>query len=643
MVPTEDDEPDNTVECVSSIVLPTHGETSAQGELSTMQRSNWPKRLLFVGDSNSAKARLVWEHQLENRLDRYAALSYCWGHPPGQTGSLQLKAENLRLLQRGVALTELSTTIRDAIYVTQQLGIRYLWVDALCIMQDSEVDKKAELPRMHKIYSNADIVISASASWDSSESFFADQNPLAMSPCLVGVRGAPGVEGRPFGAIYALPHRRYVEDAILDLRYSRVRSRGWVFQEEIMARRIVWFGDHQVHLGSNEGEGIHRMSHQIGLPYSLNVPSEPIPNMLHPDTLWFAYRLAAHAASLSQPIRQIWQVLAEWARRTRVYISNALIPPFNSQSSSLASQEFEILWWQWLFSYSTRQLSVDQDRLRAIEGAARHIHSQTWEPKYDFSATYMSGHWNLGHFEMSLLWYVRSGIEPRPKPYPDAPPSWSWASTNGTIANNSLVGNEAQSGVELSYTLDENNRVQLKLKGLLRAACWSEMHRSRRYYVGHKTQTAGPLWSKEDLDQFEPLSEDPTAGPEVRILMTVDGTTEVGYFVPDSTDDTPSGSLTEQQVFCFRIVVRPESEDHETDFRAPWATRGLALKKDETYPDDEIYKRVGYIELKRDHGGLSYPLWPESGLGMTRYPPPNIDITGFFQGDECREVEITIV
>lgn len=81
-------------------------------------------------------------------IGRYAALSYCWGHNPDcKTTKATLTAHSTAL-----PLMKLPQTILDAITVTRELGIPYLWVDAICIVQDDENDVATELARMVDIY-----------------------------------------------------------------------------------------------------------------------------------------------------------------------------------------------------------------------------------------------------------------------------------------------------------------------------------------------------------------------------------------------------------------------------------------------------------------------------------------------------------
>ena len=105
--------------------------------------------------------------------------------------------------------------------MTRGLSFSYLWIDSLCIIQDDEADWAQEALFMGDVYSSAACVIAALASCDSTESFFTEQNPLAMSHCLVGVRKKSQKAGGN-GGVYALPSRRFTDMALDDIAYSKI-------------------------------------------------------------------------------------------------------------------------------------------------------------------------------------------------------------------------------------------------------------------------------------------------------------------------------------------------------------------------------------------------------------------------------------
>ena len=163
-----------------------------------------PGRLIDLDswDDKGESVYVVPHTHFENDEIQFAALNYCWRQD--ETNKLTEQSGD----QVKIRVSQLAPTIRDAISVTKRLGLRYLWVDALCIMQNSKKDMDVELRKMSDIYSNADFVISAVAAADSSESFIVDRNPLAVNPCLIGVQdnaNTPWSKLSRFGVIFALP------------------------------------------------------------------------------------------------------------------------------------------------------------------------------------------------------------------------------------------------------------------------------------------------------------------------------------------------------------------------------------------------------------------------------------------------------
>lgn len=121
-----------------------------------------PTRVIHMNSPSLANLRL--QVPPPGSLGEYAALSYCLGSSPPFTTS----SANLEERMRGFRLSELPTTIRDAVRVARALGMKYLWVDALCIIQGIDeqavAGRKRESARMEDVYGNAHVAIVASAS-----------------------------------------------------------------------------------------------------------------------------------------------------------------------------------------------------------------------------------------------------------------------------------------------------------------------------------------------------------------------------------------------------------------------------------------------------------------------------------------------
>jgi hypothetical protein len=133
-----------------------------------LQSSNYvPTRLIDVGPSDgSREPRLLVTSEMQDdtraqdwhQKNKYAALSYCWGK---KKSFFKTTRDSLESLQVHIPWAKLPQTIEDAIVVVRALGIQYLWVDALCIIQDSLEDWRAEAAKMGSVYGGAFLTISA--------------------------------------------------------------------------------------------------------------------------------------------------------------------------------------------------------------------------------------------------------------------------------------------------------------------------------------------------------------------------------------------------------------------------------------------------------------------------------------------------
>jgi hypothetical protein len=142
---------------------------------------------------------------------RYAALSYVWG-----------RRTKLFKLRRKPSFPQ---TIKDAILVTQQLGLKYLWVDAYCVEQKNPEMLRQQLQQMVQIYSQAEITIIASASSHSSDG-------------LIGVSVERSVPEFMIDGLYLAEYRA---DHWNVVKLGPWASRGWTFQEGLYSRRRLFF------------------------------------------------------------------------------------------------------------------------------------------------------------------------------------------------------------------------------------------------------------------------------------------------------------------------------------------------------------------------------------------------------------------
>jgi hypothetical protein len=142
--------------------------------------------------------------------------------------------------KQAVPFEALPNTFRDAVIVTRQLGLTYLWIDSLCIIQDSASDWAIESAKMSSTYTKAYVTIAADGAADSSTGFLTkDRSREAMQIDWASMKGEVSpIYVRHFGYNYEsyVVHRRDPEQR------SKLSTRAWVFQERLLSPRTLYYG-----------------------------------------------------------------------------------------------------------------------------------------------------------------------------------------------------------------------------------------------------------------------------------------------------------------------------------------------------------------------------------------------------------------
>ena len=141
------------------------------------ERSLLPTRLLDITQGDG-RVRLYLTDRTRDQGLQYLCLSHKWG----DADIFRLTEETLPELQQGVAFNLLPRTFRDALHITMVLGYKFIWIDSLCIIQDSPEDWQREALTMASVYGNAVCTIAATQE-NSHSGCFRARNPLAMRPC----------------------------------------------------------------------------------------------------------------------------------------------------------------------------------------------------------------------------------------------------------------------------------------------------------------------------------------------------------------------------------------------------------------------------------------------------------------------------
>ncbi|KAI2468969.1 HET-domain-containing protein [Annulohypoxylon bovei var. microspora] len=188
------------------------------------QSSYFPKRVLDVRNGY-----LVLREDLNE--SSYACLSHCWGPSQSPIKTLTKTIDDFKM---DIPWASLSKTFQDAVDICRRLRIDYLWIDSICIIQDSKDDWDKESLKMADIYENAYLTIAATMSLDGTGGCYASTDPETMY-CRPVIENSVYCRKKPpeFNQFY-----RNKDWPLL--------SRAWVYQEMRLSPRVLHFGSEEV-------------------------------------------------------------------------------------------------------------------------------------------------------------------------------------------------------------------------------------------------------------------------------------------------------------------------------------------------------------------------------------------------------------
>lgn len=390
------------------LIRVTRTEQSGAAKIST--------RLVLKSDAADYSAAMVQEGI------KYVSLSHCWGPAPnpsaplgGRVGSV-LTAETLDAWRRDIPLDKLPLAFQDAVRACVGLGFDHIWIDSLCILQDSVEDWQEQSAVMADVYKFAWLNIAALSTTSDYEGFIND----ARNPCVVfgfrfplglalgGTASDLNVRGRP--CLLLDGNAKLFWEYQSDLPgggdwLAPLLTRAWVYQERSLSRRTIAFATHGVFFACDEG------SHGE-----------------HPD--WPAKcGKGGGLRPLLQSRIDISAALAEEVAASRIRTPSAQM----QQEAVALMRRFGATWNESVADYTACKLTKSTDRLIAISSIARELaNSKILQQK-----RYLAGLWDI-NLVYQLAWMSCEGrttttARKRVGTEGYVAPSWSWASIEAPV------------------------------------------------------------------------------------------------------------------------------------------------------------------------------------------------------------------
>lgn len=418
----------------------------------------------------------------------YACLSHCWGNPKEicQTrrsnigkpkddlevhtgrGNIEKSKDDLGDLK--VPLDALTTTFQDAVKICQSLKIEYVWIDSLCIIQNSPEDWENEAARMADIYENAHITIAATKSESSAGGCYSDIPEKYIARPIPGYQNAFARVQLP-----ALPS--HWED------FGRQKelplfNRGWIYQEMRLSHRVLHYCAHEVIWACRRGTvrqkeseskepGVSTINKQLASRgdhvadndvnghvnngVERNLDEEIDPDMAQ-EIQHESNHDAEHDAFRGDTDDDV--DMDKDSSSSSSSIDLDVCVKYHDISYQIPSERPDLLWYRVVSEYSGLQLTkTDEDRMNALAGIVKRIQNH-----------HRRGRYLIGLWEKSLildLCWERGLISPLQSRRKSRYPSWSWASIHthviwGDNIENSYVPLATIASINVVYEGPDN-------------------------------------------------------------------------------------------------------------------------------------------------------------------------------------------
>ncbi|KAF2869531.1 heterokaryon incompatibility protein-domain-containing protein [Massariosphaeria phaeospora] len=333
-----------------------------------------PTRVLDLGSNADVSCNVRLRETQGEEFGNYVCLSHCWG-TRGDT--LKTTCKTLEAHKDHILFDVLPKTFQDAVVFARWLGVQYLWIDSLCILQDSKSDWERESGAMATIYEQAYLTLSAAKAHSASDGLFMDRDCEDDQQEFIHERGALRSPIRVYMR-EKMPHSPIDGDYRERVAHPSfpLLSRAWVFQERILSPRVLHFGSQELYWEC-------RQTRQCECGHK--------------------------------------SIAAPWGKRD---FESMMIESPSSPTKSF--QLDRITGWKSLVQkYSELHLTFAEDRLPAISGLAKRMGSRMPD------AQYLAGLWS--NDTAALIWRIDGAPALQPSHSCYIGPSWSWVSVNRPI------------------------------------------------------------------------------------------------------------------------------------------------------------------------------------------------------------------
>jgi hypothetical protein len=499
-----------------------------------------PTRVLDVGTLNVHPRLYV----TTGEAAKYVALSHRWPSPESNSRRLITTRRTLSAKCSSIPLDDFPKTFLDAVKMTRALGIQYLWIDSLCIVQDDEEDRKQEVNRMTDVYSNAYLTIAADWSPDSDGGLYGAAHTPFRSFQVTD----------PNGREHTIRVSRTC--CLKSDNVSVLDDRGWVLQERVLSARTVHFGSAEMIWQCAQRSSCHCPESD----HNRNRPREWLSAMPPPSRATY-------------PEADFREILGYWREnRALSNLKEDRYPnprPFNSKTA----------WHSIIEEYSARKLTFNEDRLPAIAGIAA---------KLPFpSRTFIAGIWRLWLKE-DLIWFTQTqepsmvSVEYVRLP-PSYAPSWSWASVAAPVR---FITTELQDSLCLEVQLYPHDHstaapydgLRLSAKGYL-LRC--QVSKDRQSSPSPHSRKSGPSpYSYSDFSFAFEIANSESYYHGVRM---------------DTNHLSNEWQGQELSVLLFAYTYRKSYlGDEIPETSSSW----LLLKRVGSENKRELYTRIGFVEIQ---------------------------------------------